>query len=103
MAASPCVSAPGPQPRVQSSLDYQGAVNALRVKASITTTCGSHKRRASRDHEEETQMLRRKDSKDVDIPKEVERGRDVRRDRREAGAQGTQSRLAAGASGRLRK
>ena len=29
MAPSPCVSAPGPQPRVQSSLDYQGAVNAL--------------------------------------------------------------------------
>jgi tyrosinase len=29
MAASPSVSAPGPQPRVQSSLDYQGAVNAL--------------------------------------------------------------------------
>jgi tyrosinase len=28
MAASPCVSAPGPQPWVQSSLDYQGAVNA---------------------------------------------------------------------------
>jgi tyrosinase len=29
MAPSPCVSAPGPQPRVQSSLDYQGAVNAV--------------------------------------------------------------------------
>ena len=29
MAASPCVSAPGPQPRVQSSLDYQGSVNAI--------------------------------------------------------------------------
>ena len=29
MANSPCVSAPGPQPRVQSSLDYQGVVNAL--------------------------------------------------------------------------
>lgn len=29
MAASPCVSAPGPQPRVRSSLDYQGSVNAL--------------------------------------------------------------------------
>jgi tyrosinase len=29
MAVSPCVSAPGPQPRVQSSLDYQGSVNAL--------------------------------------------------------------------------
>jgi tyrosinase len=29
MASSPCVSAPGPQPRVQSSLDYQGSVNAL--------------------------------------------------------------------------
>lgn len=29
MAGSPCVSAPGPQPTVQSSLDYQGAVNAL--------------------------------------------------------------------------
>ncbi|MBR1193310.1 tyrosinase family protein [Bradyrhizobium sp. AUGA SZCCT0160] len=28
MAPSPCVSAPGLQPRVQSSLDYQGAVNA---------------------------------------------------------------------------
>jgi tyrosinase len=28
MASSPCVSAPGPQPRVQSSLDYQGSVNA---------------------------------------------------------------------------
>ena len=29
MAASQCVSAPGPQPRVQSSLDYQGTINAL--------------------------------------------------------------------------
>jgi tyrosinase len=29
MAASQCVSAPGPSPRVQSSLDYQGTVNAL--------------------------------------------------------------------------
>jgi len=29
LAVSPCVSAPGPQPRVQSSLDYQGVVNAL--------------------------------------------------------------------------
>jgi tyrosinase len=29
MAGSPCVSAPGPQPRVQSSLDYQGTVSAL--------------------------------------------------------------------------
>jgi tyrosinase len=29
MAGSPCASAPGPQPNVQSSLDYQGAVNAL--------------------------------------------------------------------------
>jgi len=29
MASSPCVSAPGPQPRVRSSLDYQGSVNAL--------------------------------------------------------------------------
>lgn len=28
MASSPCVSAPGPQPRVRSSLDYQGTVNA---------------------------------------------------------------------------
>jgi tyrosinase len=28
MAQSPCVSAPGLQPRVQSSLDYQGTVNA---------------------------------------------------------------------------
>lgn len=26
---SPCVSAPGPQPRVRSSLDYQGSVTAL--------------------------------------------------------------------------
>jgi len=29
MAASPCASAPGPGPRVRSSLDYQGSVNAL--------------------------------------------------------------------------
>jgi tyrosinase len=29
MAGSSSVSAPGPQPRVRSSLDYQGAVNAL--------------------------------------------------------------------------
>ncbi|MEK6301019.1 MAG: tyrosinase family protein [Acidobacteriota bacterium] len=29
LASSPCVSAPGPQPRVRSSLDYQGSVNAL--------------------------------------------------------------------------
>jgi tyrosinase len=29
MAASPCVSAPGPQPRVQDSLDYQGRVNSV--------------------------------------------------------------------------
>lgn len=29
MASSPCVSAPGPTPRVRSSLDYQGSVNAL--------------------------------------------------------------------------
>jgi tyrosinase len=29
MAASPCVSAPGTQPTVRSSLDYQGAINAL--------------------------------------------------------------------------
>ena len=28
MATSPITSAPGPQPRVQSSLDYQGSVNA---------------------------------------------------------------------------
>ena len=28
MAGSPCVSAPGPQPRVQDGLDYQGSVNA---------------------------------------------------------------------------
>jgi tyrosinase len=27
MASSPCVAAPGPQPDVKSSLDYQGAVN----------------------------------------------------------------------------
>lgn len=29
MAASPCVSAPGPQPLVQSSLDYQGSLNPV--------------------------------------------------------------------------
>ena len=29
MAASPCVSAPGPQPRVRDSLDYQGSVSTL--------------------------------------------------------------------------
>lgn len=29
MASSPCVSAPGPQPQVKSSLDYQGVVNAV--------------------------------------------------------------------------
>lgn len=29
LAASPCVSAPGPQPRVSQSLDYQGTVNAV--------------------------------------------------------------------------
>ena len=29
MAASPCVSAPGPQPRVRDCLDYQGSVNAV--------------------------------------------------------------------------
>lgn len=29
LAGSQCVSAPGPQPRVRSSLDFQGAVNAL--------------------------------------------------------------------------
>jgi tyrosinase len=29
MAPSPCVSAPGPQPQVLNSLDYQGAVNAV--------------------------------------------------------------------------
>ena len=29
LAASPCVSAPGPQPRVSQSLDYQGNVNAV--------------------------------------------------------------------------
>jgi tyrosinase len=28
MATSPCVSAPGPQPRVQSTLDFQGTINA---------------------------------------------------------------------------
>jgi tyrosinase len=29
MAASPCVGAPGPQPRVRDSLDYQGSVSAV--------------------------------------------------------------------------
>lgn len=29
MAASPCVNAPGSQPRVQDCLDYQGSVNAV--------------------------------------------------------------------------
>ncbi|MFP5262937.1 MAG: tyrosinase family protein [Blastocatellia bacterium] len=29
LAASPCVSAPGPQPRVRDCLDYQGSVNAI--------------------------------------------------------------------------
>jgi tyrosinase len=29
LAASPCVSAPGPQPRVRDGLDYQGSVNAV--------------------------------------------------------------------------
>jgi tyrosinase len=29
LASSPCVSAPGPQPQVKSSLDYQGAVDAV--------------------------------------------------------------------------
>jgi len=29
MAASPCVSAPGPQPRVQDCLDYHGSVNGV--------------------------------------------------------------------------
>lgn len=29
LAASPCVSAPGPLPRVQSTLDYPGSINAL--------------------------------------------------------------------------
>jgi tyrosinase len=29
MAPSPCVTSPGPQPQIQSMLDYQGAVNAL--------------------------------------------------------------------------
>lgn len=29
LAASPCVSAPGPQPRVRDSLDYQGVINAV--------------------------------------------------------------------------
>jgi len=29
LAGSPSVSAPGPQPRVQDSLDYQGSVNAI--------------------------------------------------------------------------
>jgi tyrosinase len=29
MAVSPCVSAPGPQPRVRDSLDFQGSINAV--------------------------------------------------------------------------
>lgn len=29
LAASPCVSAPGPQPQVRSGLDYQGAISAV--------------------------------------------------------------------------
>lgn len=29
MAASPCTGAPGPQPKVRDSLDYQGAVNPI--------------------------------------------------------------------------
>jgi tyrosinase len=29
MAASPCVSAPGPQPQVRDCLDYQGIVNSV--------------------------------------------------------------------------
>ena len=29
MAASPCVSAPGPQPQVRDSLDYQGSVSSV--------------------------------------------------------------------------
>ena len=29
MASSPCVSAPGPQPRVRDCLDYQGSINAV--------------------------------------------------------------------------
>ncbi len=29
LAVSPCTGAPGPQPRVRDSLDYQGAVNAV--------------------------------------------------------------------------
>jgi tyrosinase len=29
LAASPCVSAPGPQPRVRDCLDYQGSVDAI--------------------------------------------------------------------------
>jgi tyrosinase len=29
MASSPCVSAPGPQPRVRDCLDYQGSVTAV--------------------------------------------------------------------------
>jgi tyrosinase len=29
LASSPCVSAPGAQPRVENSLDYQGTVNAV--------------------------------------------------------------------------
>ena len=28
MAGSPCVSAPGPSPRVQDCLDYHGLINA---------------------------------------------------------------------------
>jgi len=33
MASTPCATAPGPQPRVKSSLDYQGAVNAIAREA----------------------------------------------------------------------
>ncbi|MEK6280845.1 MAG: tyrosinase family protein [Acidobacteriota bacterium] len=29
LAVSPCVSAPGPQPRVRDGLDYQGSINAV--------------------------------------------------------------------------
>ena len=29
LASSPCVSAPGPQPRVRDSLDYQGVINSV--------------------------------------------------------------------------
>jgi hypothetical protein len=29
MSASPSMSAPGPQPRVQDMLDYQGAISAV--------------------------------------------------------------------------